>query len=145
MKSMGQNLRDVLVAEAECHTITWCQRPFKFRVWYGNEMYEEVESVGVDYIGPYFQEEELGDRHYCEALMQSTGLKDKNGKEIYEGDIVDISGHYYGDNWIYQTTDIVTFEDGSYAFDSADIENCDITVIGNRFENQDLLGDAMDD
>ena len=79
-------------------------------------------------------------------LMQYTGLKDKNGKEIYEGDIVsfnlksDSEGQPYIIGYIeYQTTfsgyRIMSFE-GSFALD---YNIKDVEVIGNIYDNKNLL------
>lgn len=78
------------------------------------------------------------------VLMQYTGLKDKNGKEIYEGDILkDIWGN------IEKVNHIISWEgDGhpmsgfvfdyeSIGFDRADTLNCE--VIGNIYEHPELL------
>lgn len=46
-----------------------------------------------------------------ETVGQLTGLTDKNGVEIYEGDIVEFESHGYGS---YKEKGIVTFEDGCY-------------------------------
>jgi len=82
-------------------------------------------------------------------LMQFTGLKDKNGKEIYEGDIIQIPDYYYGDFFEKSHKNIVVFIDGGFdcyikkedMFDDlADIAmNELIEVIGNIYENPELI------
>ena len=68
-------------------------REIKFRVWNprdkkihyditGFEFYNDGTMSGVFIDGAFFLLEEV-------ELMQYTGLHDKNGKEIYEGDIVE--------------------------------------------------------
>lgn len=65
-------------------------------------------------------------------IMQYTGLKDKNGKDIYEGDIIE------NDTCIYQ----IEFKDGLFR-DTDGFLLCDIydysEIIGNIYENQELL------
>lgn len=84
-------------------------------------------------------------------LMQSTGLKDKNGKEIFEGDIItngkdvmSIKRHdtlgFYIDfkgkiDFIADGADLEEFEED--AKEIADI----IEIIGNIYENPELLED----
>ena len=69
--------------------------------------------------------------------MQSTGLKDKNGREIFEGDIV--TGDYQG------TLDTVIFANGCFCLQRAMMNyeatwwGKEIEVKGNIYENPDLL------
>jgi hypothetical protein len=67
-------------------------REIKFRVWVYGQM-------DYDIIWPYLEDEPLHNyfKDTSHQIMQYTGLKDKNGKEIYEGDIVS-GGVYYG--WV---------------------------------------------
>lgn len=75
-------------------------------------------------------------------LMQFTGLKDKNGKEIYEGDIYEVPinivkmyhKHYSEDKYIKE----VYFDRGTFVIDYLDWLD-KIEVIGNIYENPELL------
>jgi uncharacterized phage protein (TIGR01671 family) len=78
------------------------------------------------------------------VLMQYTGLKDKNGKEIYEGDIVKMKEEYSDKiyntkvEWSEQFAGFSPYVD----YDSdCDIytEGRDTEVIGNIYENTELL------
>lgn len=70
---------------------------------------------------------------------------DKNGKEIYEGDIVKYSAHYFGDNYEKESIGVIEWDvdETSYPWKLTDIgftnapEWCE--VIGNVHENPELL------
>ena len=76
-------------------------------------------------------------------LMQYTGLKDKNGKEIYEGDIIQILGGEY-EQGFYEWNEKVQIKDLIYdgfnlMMTISQIGNKAIEVIGNIYENPELL------
>ena len=90
-------------------------------------------------------------------LMQYTGLKDKNGKEIYEGDIISIKADYLSEfnSESILPCEIVAFEDGAFGtydkkrtlfvsfkemIDKSD--GIEFEIIGNVFENPELLESA---
>ncbi|MBR5202356.1 MAG: hypothetical protein IKW45_03740 [Clostridia bacterium] len=72
-------------------------------------------------------------------LMQSTGLKDKNGKLIFEGDILQENWHKYILEWANGAYTIKDIKRGtSYMFTSG-ICIHKSEVIGNIYENKELL------
>lgn len=73
-------------------------------------------------------------------FLQSTGIKDMNGKEIYDGDILSNDERYYTVSF-YNGSFRAEYADGfeDYSLDLVDIAHCSI-VIGNVFENPELLG-----
>ena len=121
-------------------------REIKFRV-YDKDLAKYLEGCEIDSLMAELSAE--GDsraviiKQICPAryiFEQYTGLKDRNGKEIYEGDTVK------GD-WLYGKDEhIVKYRDyGFYPFTITDfdgdpmIQNADIEVIGNIHENPELL------
>ena len=94
--------------------------------WWGHEERMALEALDV------FDNPE----HYI--LMQCTGLKDKNGKLIYEGDIVrdiNIPSYFYIIVWFKGGFYLKSTVSNSFlVFDTTQQE-----VIGNIYENPELL------
>jgi len=123
-------------------------RVIRFRAWdrIEKQMFFDV-SLYADGWAFCEDDHQLGDIGKQCDLMQYTGLKDKNGKEIYEGDLINgcdvaveytkvtiewfnggfaMMGHQKPNKWIEGRLDTPEFE-------------CE--VIGNIYENPELLED----
>lgn len=123
-------------------------REIKFRFWTGTNMRYRFDGWGEHVcINEMFKE---CDGAFDYKVMQYTGLKDKNGKEIYEGDIVNLHdwGIHTSDN-VIATAKIVwsdefskfDFEviEGDYIQDEYDRFRQSPLIIGNVYENPELL------
>nr|DAE74148.1 MAG TPA: YopX protein [Caudoviricetes sp.] len=75
-------------------------------------------------------------------LMQSTGLTDKNGKEIFEGDVVKVAKNIYSEPTYYE---VVRHRGGAYRLESKQhgcelwLRHTDCEIAGNIYENPELL------
>lgn len=127
-------------------------RDLKFRVWLNHLNQFVTDEIAITNDGKFLLVMYDGDRfdrieHKGTVIQQFTGLKDRHGKEIYDGDIISLPNHYD-----YK----VVFEDGKFVcyhvtyptigkwgdlsrMLDPDFIDFDFKVIGNIFENKDLL------
>lgn len=134
----------------------------KYRAWLKQykKMVDEVNDMtffegNLEFIGCRTADG-VSFQYYADdiILMQSTGLHDKNGKEIFEGDIIRTSAYGcivgFGEYTYFEDDDTQTTEIGFYLsflnvkpatyapFDKYYWDNCE--VIGNIYENElDLI------
>ena len=121
------------------------KREIKFRAWdesFGTMVYD----IDPDHYEVYFNGNQLTCRSidgngdpFTLPLLQFTGLHDKNGKEIYEGDILDFDEREWGGRF---KPEVIWMEniigDWNYCGSLSDVREWR-KVIGNIYENPELL------
>jgi uncharacterized phage protein (TIGR01671 family) len=131
------------------------KREIKFRTWdeeekkmYALDIFKtEDDSYGPEFVLRTKESQDAAtwiDTHCKESdciLMQFTGLKDKNGKEIYEGDILEfknidnigeVAWCFFDSAWGLKVNDEFTNVISTYLVSPYE-------VIGNIYENPELL------
>lgn len=133
-------------------------KELKFRIWikdekrYYDESDEEsymiVPNGNVTYTSEAYEEDGVWFNDTTSAtndviVEQYTGLKDKNGKEIYEGDVVEYTTCYYGNEKRHRKVVEWKEWDSDDFGEPHNIGYRDLSeymeVIGNVHENADLL------
>ncbi|MEC0497371.1 YopX family protein [Bacillus glycinifermentans] len=120
-------------------------REIKFRAWNAplkKMEYNSLNAIGFDGRVYYGNADITG---FFENIMQYTGLKDKNGREIWDGDI-------RKDGWgrkfkVVYDNDLAAFYGEYINGPSESLADCgpDSEYLGTVFENPELLGAASAD
>lgn len=124
-------------------------RPIKFRAYLKNEKkIIDVKSIDWDENGNLISinypegKDYFGYENDDIILMQYTGVRDKNGEEIYEGDIVEWLSAKFEIKWLFSSFCICNRKIGNLALEIG-VNQCGIQnrliVIGNIYENPELL------
>ena len=109
---------------------TIMKREIKFRFWLGHTKKMTYEHPLIDMANSNWD--------FTEDIipLQFTGLIDKYGKEIYEGDIVRGVGEHKGQSEVFFDTNCYTYQPMSFL---NDYNGGNYEIIGSIYENPELL------
>lgn len=139
----GEKMREILFRGKQKDNGEWVYGYYAYCTDGGmlsNRIYSSfAESYGTDKLDVWWFEV------IPETVGQYTGLTDKNGTKIFEGDIVEMPAYRGGKHF---TT--VYFENGKFAVNGSnyhfkDIKPRNLKVIGNITDNPDLLEEIEND
>lgn len=115
-------------------------REIKFRAWDGFRM--TTGRMYFDNSTGFLKDDDV-------KVMQFTGLKDKNGKEIYEGDILSNNSNYKGPasivKWDNEGAHFHVYRGKTSSGYTLRGEVKRVEIIGNIFENPKLTNDSRNE
>jgi uncharacterized phage protein (TIGR01671 family) len=126
------------------------KREIKFRTYCEGEMQYSgfhISAPGIVWVWTDFKCEDS--RPMDTPVMQYTGIRDKDGTEIYEGDVLRCKGGEESQGYReYDITGVVTYSTSAsfnvvtkdkihYSFDYSDWD--EIKIIGNIYQNPELI------
>lgn len=146
-------MREILFRGKRCDNGEWVQG-FYVRAdhhWHKNGIHKDWIALGASANGGWFA---LHNKYAVksETVGQFTGLTDKNGKKIFEGDVVRVLGNQQVDDW--KNVDyvaLIAFLDGGFCAIDGTVEehgfrryalarmDFSLEIIGNQFDNPELL------
>jgi len=145
-------MREILFRGKRCDNDEWVQG-YYIRAdhhWHKHGIHKDWITLGASANGGWFA---LHNKYAvkAETVGQYTGLTDKNGKKIFEGDIIDASGEWWdaaGPAGHDSPVIAVEWDDGLCGFAPFAVYDCDcdvyinasgVEVIGNIHDNPELL------
>jgi uncharacterized phage protein (TIGR01671 family) len=146
-------MREILFRGKRCDNGEWVQG-YYIRAehhWHNHGIHKDWITLGASANGGWFA---LHNKYAVksETVGQFTGLTDKNGKKIFEGDIVRVLGNQQVDDW--KNVDyvaLIAFLDGGFCAIDGTVEehgfrryalarmDFSLEIIGNQFDNPELL------
>lgn len=116
-------------------------REIKYRAWDLKENKMIYGTALIENDGKWFMQigKYIDVWHEVDFVTQYTGLKDKNGKEIYEGDIITCSNGMAYQYEVEFVFGCFIGHDKATGFSKKLYDMKDLEVVGNIYENPELL------
>lgn len=110
-----------------------------FRAWIESQNYMAIQGT------PDLETLQSFMFHYAyeKYLMQYTGINDIDGKKIFECDIIEYTQHHFNTDMVKTKRKIVKWKFDKWSVYETNAGESDIKVLGNVFENPDLLQDVL--
>lgn len=126
------------------------KREIKFRIWNGQKMEMNIMAgfLGAFYVQGIDENDSASmspynTKYFDETpLMQYSGINDKNGKEIYDGDLFKLGAEKDLFEVKFEHGCFLAYRNGKQFGLIGELQVCFIDVVGNIFDNVELVNAA---